>query len=146
MLKILEAEWKADDANKTKTIKPQKPQVVKMVDSDSDSSSISDSDEAADVNEVESEDDEDVDNVKHAGCNVKHGEIWNGFATLMTKIDVTYGAWGLYNYYRMEVGIDSLHFLRHSKVNLIIFIAKFSDLEGEAQRALCFVHKLGPNR
>jgi hypothetical protein len=121
MLKILEAEWKADDANKTKTVKPQKPQVVKMDDSDSDSSSDNDSDGDTDVNEVESEDDEDVDNAKHAGCNVKHGEIWNGFATLMTKIDVTYGAWGLYNYYRMEVRVDVFAFLQHSKANLIIF-------------------------
>ena len=106
MLKVLEAQWKADEANKSK-LKTPKPQIVKMVDSDTDSSSESDSDEDADADaeddEVESEDDDEEVNPKHSGCNVKHGEIWNGFATLMTKIDVTFGAWGLYNYYRMEV-------------------------------------------
>ena len=38
-----------------------------------------------------------------SGCIVNDGELCDGYAILMTKIDVSYGAWGLYNYYRMQV-------------------------------------------
>lgn len=49
----------------------------------------------------------DVDNEerhpKPSGCQVKNGELWKDYAILLTKIEVTSGVWGLYNYYKMEV-------------------------------------------
>lgn len=61
--------------------------------------------------EDEEEEDEEISNKKvsneltdkQSGCVVKEGEIYNGYAILMTKIDVSFGAFGLYNYYRMQV-------------------------------------------
>jgi len=37
------------------------------------------------------------------GCIVTNGELYDGRAVLMTKIDVSYGAWGLFNFYRMQI-------------------------------------------
>ena len=51
-----------------------------------------------------SDDSDEKRHAQHVGCNVQNGELWKDFSTLMTKIDVAFGAWGLYNYYRMEVG------------------------------------------
>ena len=40
---------------------------------------------------------------KPRGCIVKEGTIHNGYTILMTKVDVSFGAWGMYNFYRMQV-------------------------------------------
>lgn len=37
------------------------------------------------------------------GLTIQQGHIHDGYAILMTKIDVSFGAWGLYNFYRMQV-------------------------------------------
>jgi hypothetical protein len=75
--------------------------------SDADMSDDNNSDDASDVDSVTASQD------KHHGCNVTNGDVWKGFATLMTKIDVTYGAWGLYNYYRMEVTLNFFYIFQY---------------------------------
>jgi hypothetical protein len=50
-----------------------------------------------------SDEDEDDEEQKPNGLVVKDGEIYNEHSVLMTKIDVAFGAWGLYNFYRMQV-------------------------------------------
>ena len=83
----------------------------------------------------------------------------------MTKIDVTVGAWGLYNYYRMEVSVFQSNemivciftvlekvFSMISDTDIHIYIyMKFDilfvlDLEGETQRAVYLIYELGPHR
>ena len=82
----------------------------------------------------------------------------------MTKIDVTVGAWGLYNYYRMEVSVFQSNemivciftvlekvFSMISDTDIHIYIyMKFDilfvlDLEGETQRAVYLIYELGPH-
>ena len=42
---------------------------------------------------------------KPKGCVVKQGgTLHGGYTVLMTKIDVSAGAFGMYNFYRMQVG------------------------------------------
>ncbi len=82
----------------------------------------------------------------------QNGVLWKDFATLMTKIDVTIGAWGLYNYYRMEVSvyrpyeiilcIFTVHKRTFSRIKLKRLF--FLDLEGGTQRAIHLIHELGP--
>ena len=46
---------------------------------------------------------------KHNGCNTGSDSfVFDGHAVTMTKIDVSFGAWGLYNYYRMQVLVIKL--------------------------------------
>ncbi len=37
------------------------------------------------------------------GCVVNSGELHKDYTVLMTKVDVNAGAWGIYNFYRMQV-------------------------------------------
>ena len=67
-----------------------------------------------DEEDKDDEEDEDYDDgrkskkrdeliAKPRGCIVKEGTIHNGYTILMTKVDVSFGAWGMYNFYRMQV-------------------------------------------
>lgn len=40
---------------------------------------------------------------KQAGCIVKEGHIFEDFDVLLNKVDVSFGAWGLYNFYRAQI-------------------------------------------
>ena len=63
--------------------------------------------------EDEEEEDEEEDEESHRkkdeltarprGCIVTEGSIHSGYTVLMTKVDVSFGAWGMYNFYRMQV-------------------------------------------
>ena len=89
MLKILEKEW-----DRLQQLKSNKRDVI-LNDVNNDVASSCDVSDAIESETATLE--------RHHGCSVTNGEIWNNFSTLMTKIDVTFGAWGHYNYYRMEV-------------------------------------------
>ena len=40
------------------------------------------------------------------GCIVKEGSIYEDFDVLLNKVDVSFGAWGLYNFYRAQIWKD----------------------------------------
>jgi len=100
MLKALEKDWLEEEKKK------RKGDVIKI--KNNTNFNDDDMEEECENMSVDSDDSDATENEstkfkKHHGCSVTLGEIWNGYATLMTKIDVAVGAWGLYNYYRMEV-------------------------------------------
>ena len=37
------------------------------------------------------------------GCTVTDGHVLEDYEILLNKVDVSFGAWGLYNFYRMQV-------------------------------------------
>ena len=101
MVEILEKEWLEEERKKQKN----KSKVIPLslsngnsIDDDDD-----DDDDSSDAMSVDSDgNDASEEFTRHYGCSVTNGDIWKGYNTLMTKIDVSFGAWGLYNYYRME--------------------------------------------
>ena len=95
MLEILEKEWLEEEKKKKK----EKSKTINFISNGDDEADDDDSD-AMSVDSDGSDADQEVS--RHQGCSVTNGDIWKGYSTLMTKIDVTFGAWGLYNYYRME--------------------------------------------
>ena len=42
-----------------------------------------------------------------SGCVVSDGEIYQDYQVLLNKVDVSAGAWGLYNFYRMQIWKDN---------------------------------------
>ncbi len=116
MLKILED--KAEEEEKTE-VKLTKTRSISAVAMEVDSDEEKDSDEEMDSDEEEDDDDDDGDNGvrikkygvvkneltdKPSGCTAtKDAEILKEYTVLMQKIDVKYGAWGMYNFYRMQI-------------------------------------------
>ena len=68
---------------------------------DETNSENSESDCVSSSNDSESNANENVN--KPRGCEVKDGEIVKDCSVTMLKVDVSIGAWGLYNYYRMQL-------------------------------------------
>ena len=83
------------------------------MDVDNDKDSVSDDGSNSDESYESFEDDDnegdgtsipkDESLVKPVGCIVKDGQVYDNYTILMTKIDVSFGAWGLYNFYRMQI-------------------------------------------
>ena len=67
------------------------------------------------------DDDEDVLYKKQSGCIVKDGDIYNGYTVFMSKVDVKYGCYGMYNYYRMQVNFHIKH--KTSKIRKYCMLA-----------------------
>ncbi len=79
---------------------------------------------------------------KPSGCTAtKDAKLYDGHTVLMQKIDVKYGAWGMYNFYRMQV--SQLRVYTYRTVHRTIWIKLWnwfiglitslsSDMEGEA--------------
>lgn len=40
------------------------------------------------------------------GCTMKHGKIFQEHDVLMTKVDIGFSCWGMYNFYRMQIWKD----------------------------------------
>ena len=99
MVEILEKEWLEEERKKQKN----KSKAIPLSLSNGNSIDDDDDDDSSDAMSVDSEsNDASEEFTRHYGCSVTNGDIWKGYNTLMTKIDVSFGAWGLYNYYRME--------------------------------------------
>ena len=91
-------------------------------------------------------------------CQVSDGELFEGHQITMTKIDVSAGPYGMYNFYQMEVKIANILVLllifiltgafqcfgiypfRHHHDEEYLFL---SVMEGEAPRRLGLVYQLG---
>ena len=46
---------------------------------------------------------EDEEEKPSPHCEVNDGELFKDYSILMTKVDVANGAWGMYNFYRMQI-------------------------------------------
>ena len=88
-----------------------------------------DSDENSDDEEEDDNDNGTTDKSKKKdeltakpnGCIVGDGSIHDGYTILMTKVDVSFGAWGMYNFYRMQVYIQMWGFISYTGANLPVF-------------------------
>ena len=71
-------------------------------DEDEDEDENSDEDEDEEDEDEDEEDDNEIGSESDApdGCIVTDGHLHEEYSILMTKIDVSFGAWGLYNFYR----------------------------------------------
>ena len=73
---------------------------------ENDTDESGDESEDEEMEETESVDDETTK--KPEGCIVKQGgTLHGGYTVLMTKIDVSAGAFGMYNFYRMQIWKES---------------------------------------
>ncbi|TRY73067.1 hypothetical protein TCAL_13884 [Tigriopus californicus] len=92
---------------------PKRSKRAKTTDEDDDEDRMSSEDESDSEVESDMEGDPNDDNHGHVegvsrpqGLTIQNGSIHDGYAILMTKIDVSFGAWGLYNFYRMQIWKD----------------------------------------
>ena len=117
MLEILEKRQDREHKGKRATMRDSTSEDEEDMEVDDSSDSDSDaSDDDVDDGIVNDEE------KKHPGCIVKDGFIYEGHTVIMNKIDVKYGAWGMYNYYRMQVRKYAIFHGRYARSFLLILI------------------------
>ena len=105
MFEILEKKAKEAQMNGHQPPNVQIDDDSMEVDDDDDDESAESGDEQSEMSEEENDSENNAnENVnKPRGCEVKDGEIVKDYSVTMLKVDVSIGAWGLYNYYRMQL-------------------------------------------
>eukprot|EP00095_Tigriopus_kingsejongensis_P005843 maker-scaffold697_size109876-snap-gene-0.23 protein:Tk05843 transcript:maker-scaffold697_size109876-snap-gene-0.23-mRNA-1 annotation:"poly(adp-ribose) polymerase pme-5-like" len=98
MLAVLEQR----EREKAKISSISQSQVEEGSDTDEDSNSQASPSPSEDGMDI----DEESNEPKPRGLVIKEGHIQDKYSVLMTKIDVSFGAWGLYNFYRMQIWKD----------------------------------------